>query len=323
LQAVAAVQPQLTAFAGKLGSSAQNLLDYLTLMEQINSRVKRVAHYSSRMADVDTRNPKYQDMRGRFMSVAVGLGAACSFETPEIMALDETKLEQFYQECPGLERYRRYLTDMRRRKDHILSGTEEHLLASAGEMAQTPTSIYGSFMNADMKLSHIVAGDRFQSWEKACALADAIYTVPISEKADVVITGCGGFPKDMSFYQGSKAIDNVQPALKDGGTLILIAECRDGGGPAEYFDWLKPLKAGTLDAELRSGFTIPGYVFYLNCEQAKKFRIMMISKLNKQDALEMGIEVYEDIDQLLSDACLDNKSVLIIPNGSVVIPKVQ
>ncbi len=205
----------------------------------------------------------------------------------------------------------------------VLSGNPIHEdMSEAAAMLRCMFTI-NLVMNADMKLSHIVAGDRFQSWEKACALADAIYTVPISEKADVVITGCGGFPKDMSFYQGSKAIDNIQPALKDGGTLILIAECRDGGGPAEYFDWLKPLKAGTLDSELRSGFTIPGYVFYLNCEQAKKFRIMMISKLNKQDAKEMGIEVYEDIDQLLSDACLDNKSVLIIPNGSVVIPKVQ
>lgn len=177
-------------------------------------------------------------------------------------------------------------------------------------------------MNADMKLAHIVAGDRFKAWQKACSLADAIYTVPIPQKADVVITSCGGFPKDMSFYQGGKTIDNVEPALKDGGTLILTAECRDGGGPAEYFDWIKPLKAGTLDSELRENFTIPGYVFYLNCEQARRFRIMMLSTLPAQDAGEIGIEVYDNMDQLLAAVCLDHKKVLVIPNGSVVIPKV-
>ena len=41
--------------------------------------------------------------------------------------------------APGLERYRRYLTDARRRKAHILSPAEEKLLAAAGEMADTPT----------------------------------------------------------------------------------------------------------------------------------------------------------------------------------------
>lgn len=181
LQSVAAVQPELTAYAGKLGESAQNLLDYLSLMEQTNARIKRVAHYSSRMADVDTRNSKYQDMRGRFMSVAVGMGAACSFETPEIMALEEETLEGFYKECPGLERYRRYLTDMRRRKNHILSGIEEHLLAAAGEMAQTPTSVYGAFMNADMKFPDAVDGEG-----KQYPLSQGTF-VPYQESSDRVL----------------------------------------------------------------------------------------------------------------------------------------
>ena len=177
-------------------------------------------------------------------------------------------------------------------------------------------------MNENTELSHILSGDIFKSWEKACRLVDQIYTVPISEQADVVIVGGGGYPKDMSFYQGSKAIDNVEPALKHNGTLILLSECREGGGPSEYFDWLKPLKEGRLDEDLRKGFTIPGYVFYLNCEQAKRYRIMMLSMLNPKEAHEMGIEIYTDITTLLANARLENKRILVIPNGSVVIPKV-
>ncbi len=178
-------------------------------------------------------------------------------------------------------------------------------------------------MNPDMKLARILSGDRFESWEQACVLADRMYTVPIPCRADVVIAGCGGFPKDMSFYQGSKVIDNLEPAIKEGGTLILVAECRDGGGPAEYFDWIRPLKEGVLDSELRKNFTIPGYIFYLNCEQARRHRIMMLSELDRSDAAQMGIEVYRDMDQLLAAAELKGKSILVVPNGSVVIPKVQ
>lgn len=176
-------------------------------------------------------------------------------------------------------------------------------------------------MNTDMKLAHILSGDRFESWKQACALADGMYTVPIPCPADVVITSCGGFPKDMSLYQGSKVIDNLEPALKPGGTLILVAECRDGGGPAEYFDWIRPLREGVLDSALRKNFTIPGYIFYLNCEQARRYRIMMLSELDIADAGEMGIEVYRDMDRLLAAAELKDKTILIVPNGSVVIPK--
>ena len=141
---------KLVAFAGHLGESGQKLLDYLTLMEDSNERAGLLANYAMRKSDEDTRNAVYQAMTGRFMSIIVELGAATSFETPEIMAIDDATLDHFYANCPALERYRRYLTDMRRRKEHVLSPAEEKLLASAGEMGQAPDNIYGMFANADL-----------------------------------------------------------------------------------------------------------------------------------------------------------------------------
>jgi len=141
----------LASFEGKLGQSGQMLYDYLSKMENADVRAGRLGNYAMRMSDVDTRDATYQAMTGKFMSVAVGIGAACSFETPEIMTISDAKLEGFYQECPALNKYRRYLTDLRRMKDHILSQAEEKLLAAAGEMAQTPQNTYSMLTNADMK----------------------------------------------------------------------------------------------------------------------------------------------------------------------------
>jgi len=150
LATVAEDQAYLASFAGKLGTGADALYDYLTRMEQVDEKVSLLANYCMRKADQDTRNGFYQAMAGKFMSVAVGLGAACAFDTPEIMDISGEKLEQFYAEKPELERYRRYLTNLRRRKEHILSPAEEKLLASAGEIAGAPDDIYGSFADADI-----------------------------------------------------------------------------------------------------------------------------------------------------------------------------
>ena len=94
-------------------------------------------------------------MAGQFMTVVVSLGAATSFETPEIMAISDETLDEFYAVEPALERYRRYLTDLRRRKAHVLSAQEEKLLAAAGEMSQTPETIYSTFGNADLKYPNV------------------------------------------------------------------------------------------------------------------------------------------------------------------------
>ena len=155
-QALTALLPEkeaLAAYAGHLADDAQTLCDYLTKMEHVNAQGSLLANYCMRCSDVDTRNATYQAMVGKFMGVVVALDAATSFETPEIMAISDETLDSFYAACPDLERYRRYLTDMRRRKEHILSPAEEKLLASAGELAQAPDNIYGMFADADMKFA--------------------------------------------------------------------------------------------------------------------------------------------------------------------------
>ena len=152
-------QQVLAGFAGKLADSADTLYAYLERMEQVNAKAELLGNYCMRKSDEDTRNSTYQAMSGKFMSVVVALGAACSFETPEIMAISDEKLDAFYAAQPKLERYRRYLTNMRRRKEHILSPAEERLLAAAGEMAQAPDTIYGAFADADLTFPDAVDAD--------------------------------------------------------------------------------------------------------------------------------------------------------------------
>ena len=156
LAALAESQKTLASFAGRLGESGETLYAYMEVFEQVNAKGDLLGSYCMRRADEDTRNATYQAMAGKFMGVAVALNAACSFDTPEIMAISDEKLAQFYAECPKLERYRRYLTNLRRRKAHTLSAAEEKLLASAGEMSQAPDTIYGSLADADMKFPDAV-----------------------------------------------------------------------------------------------------------------------------------------------------------------------
>ena len=140
----------LASYAGRLGESGKTLYDFLYASEQCSVKANRLANYCMRKADEDTRDARYQAMTGKFISVAVAMDAATSFETPEIMEISDEKLEGFYAQCPQLERYRRSLTNLRRKKAHILSAPEEKLLAATGEMAQTPDKVYGMLADADL-----------------------------------------------------------------------------------------------------------------------------------------------------------------------------
>ena len=151
MASLAADQEELVSYAGRLSESGNTLFAYLQCVERTDVKAGLLANYAMRKADEDTRQAKYQAMQGRCISSLVALQAATSFEIPEIMGIADEVLDGFYAACPDLERYRRYLSNLRRMKAHTLSAGEEKLLAAAGEMASAPSNIYNTLNNADMK----------------------------------------------------------------------------------------------------------------------------------------------------------------------------
>jgi len=178
LSALTARQAEAAAFAGKLGESGETLCAFLHLVEDVDGQSELLANYAMRKADQDTRNATYQAMVGKLMGVLTAVGAAFSFATPEIMAIPEEALEGFYKAAPALERYRRYLNNERRRREHTLFAAEERLLAAAGEMANAPETVFGAFLNADMRYP-----DAMDSEGKPHALSQSTF-VPLEESGD-------------------------------------------------------------------------------------------------------------------------------------------
>ena len=229
LKTLDADKKELASFAGRLGESGEILCAYLTKMEQVDEKASLLGNYASRRADVDTRNAEYQAMSGKFRSEMVSFGAACSFETPEIMAISDETLESFYTQCPGLERYRRYLTNMRRRKTHTLSAAEEKILASAGEVTGAPGNIYGMFANADMTFpnavdaqgnSYPLAQGNFVSLEESAdrSLRKSAYENLYHSFASFKNTAAGllnAQNKQLKFYAEARKYDNAFEAALD------------------------------------------------------------------------------------------------------------
>ena len=150
LEKLKALGARLPGYAGKISADAKTLLEYQRLGEEISLLLDSLANYAQRKSDEDTRNPVYQDLTGKLTKVWVQLGADTAFEVPELLSISDERMEEFYREEPELQLYRRHFDVIRRKKEHILSESEEKLLAMAGEMAGTPEEIYSLFADADL-----------------------------------------------------------------------------------------------------------------------------------------------------------------------------
>ncbi len=180
-EAIKTLAPQFAAYQGRLGESAQTLLDFFKLQDQAILRLGSLSGYASCKSDQDTGNSFYQDMRGKATGTCVAISSALAFAPSEIMAIPQEKLDAFFAELPALEEYRRSLYQIRRRAAHILTPAEETLLASAGEMADAPGNISSIFNNADLKFPNAV-----DCKGEAHTLTNVSF-VPLLESADRVL----------------------------------------------------------------------------------------------------------------------------------------
>ena len=180
-------------------------------------------------------------------------------------------------------------------------------------------------VNSASRHSGLFCGDFDAAWRESCKYVQQCYGLPIKDQADVVFVSCGGFPKDLNFYQGSKSLFNAVRAVKPGGTLVMLAECSEGAGAKDFFDWLTPLREGHLDQSLREAFTIAGYIFYAACENIRKANILLLAgpKLDARIVNDMGIRKYDRMEDIMADVDIKGKDVYIIPYGGSVMPQTE
>lgn len=156
LQALKRLTQEISTYAGKIGQSARTLLAYMRLEEQTGLLLDNLLNYAQRKSDEDTRVGTYQAMVSAITTAEVEAQAAGSFFVPQLLEIDDETLADFYRSEPELERYRRCFDNLRRLRAHILSPKEEKLLAAAGEMAQSPDTIFSMFIDADIQFPDAV-----------------------------------------------------------------------------------------------------------------------------------------------------------------------
>lgn len=114
------------------------------------------------------------------------------------------------------------------------------------------------------EVARFVGGHWQAAWEEGCKLVADIYGVAISEQSDLVIASAGGFPKDINFYQGTKAIENAMAACKSDGVIIALLECPSIQEPPDFSGWFNIVSLAEREMALRQDFTVPGYVALKN-----------------------------------------------------------
>lgn len=146
-------------FKGHLADSADTLCDALALEDEIGTKLEKVYVYAHLKQDQDTSNDKYTGFESRAHQLIIKISSAWSFLVPEILQIDEDKLQSFIETNDNLKRYEFDLKLINEKRPHILDAEQERLLTEAQDALSTPSNVYGMFSNADLEFEDAVDKD--------------------------------------------------------------------------------------------------------------------------------------------------------------------
>jgi nickel-dependent lactate racemase len=167
-----------------------------------------------------------------------------------------------------------------------------------------------------------VAGDFIEAHRKGVEVVDSMYKVPV-EPADAVIVSCGGFPKDINLFQANKALDHATQAVKEGGSIILVAECAEGIGNQVYECWNRECQNPEDAIErFKQCFEFGGHRTAIIAKVSKKFRLYLVSKLSDEQTKTAFFIPMPDVKTALSAVLSENPDAKIhlMPHGGQTLP---
>lgn len=152
----------------------------------------------------------------------------------------------------------------------------------------------------------------------ACAVHGEYCEIVGASRYDVVFASCGGYPKDVNFIQSHKAIHNASQFVKDGGRLVILAQCRDGIGSGTFLPWFELGGRQAAFDRLSENYEGNGGTALAMMNKLERIRISIATELDDNPAKLIGFEkiTLEDAGQM---AHHNDGSVAVIPNAGLLV----
>lgn len=214
-----------------------------------------------------------------------------------------------------------YRVDAGRWKDNPV-----HLLMVEAAKKVGVDFILNVVTDGEGNIAGTVAGDLEIAWEAGVEISKAVHVVPAGEKADVVIAGAGGYPRDMNVYQAVKAMRNAARTVRGGGTVVLLAQCHQGYGDETMTRWFKAAgRPQDILDRLKEGFVLGGHKAYAIAQVCAEKEVVLVSSLSPEDTRGLFMTYMPDpaaaLEYVRAKHGPDYKAY-VMPHAGITLPEV-
>jgi nickel-dependent lactate racemase len=171
----------------------------------------------------------------------------------------------------------------------LLDGNAVHEALMEAAAFAKPSFCVSTTVDDSGAVVDLYSGDWRESHQAACDAYGREHIIAIPEKRDLVVASCGGYPHDINMIQAHKTLEAASHACRDGGTIILLAECSDGLGRGDFIDWFNSANPEELAEKLCENYQVNGQTAWNLMRRAEKFNIQIVTDLPEDVTRQMGL----------------------------------
>lgn len=182
-------------------------------------------------------------------------------------------------------------------------------------------------VDGEHKVVGAMAGDVIAAHRKGCEMVAARGKVRIPKQANIVLASAGGYPKDINLYQAQKALDNASYFVRDGGVIILVAECPEGFGNQTFKSWILDAASPRHVLErLGREFVLGGHKAAAIAVVQARVKVHMVSSMLPDEVRRSGFTHFDSLREAFEAATAElgeASSVLVLPHAGSILPEVE
>jgi nickel-dependent lactate racemase len=152
------------------------------------------------------------------------------------------------------------------------------------------------------------------------------YSKLITKRADIVVMSAGGAPFDATLARAVETFPAGINAVKKEGVLIVAAECGEGHGGTQFYEWSAERKEPRyLESRLRHRFSYDGFKASFLGRTLQTHRVYLVSTIPDHYVQSVfGMRPAATVNAALQTAQRAHGSestISVIPNACRVAPK--
>jgi nickel-dependent lactate racemase len=184
--------------------------------------------------------------------------------------------------------------------------------------------ILNAVVDREHNITNVVAGDVIAAHRQGCKLIAERGKTRVPEKADIVLASAGGFPKDINLYQAHKAMQNAFYFVKEGGIIILVAECREQMGNDLFEDWMFAASSpAEILTRIQNEFIMGAHKAAALAAILDQANVYLVSDLSADLTERLFMTPFAHLDEALKAALEisgENSRLLVLPEAVSTIP---